>query len=261
MTAPILQDGLPYALPWTDPATARLPGVQPCALEDWLLQDAVYGAQMAERDRLFATDRAAVHALTPAGLPAARELLDTLLDWLAARPGHAVTAAQVVRPDGVVVPVDRDDPLATAGRLVQQDLCLLQQAGDGDSVLTGAALCFPASWTLAEKIGQPMTRIHAPVPEYDAGIAARVQRMMAALRPGVILWRTNFNVYAVPALHHPRPEAAPRIPGARNFLRSERQTFRRLPATGAVVFAIHTFVIPMDRLSPAAREGLAAAGR
>lgn len=259
--AGVLQDGLPFPLPWTDPRTARLPGIQPAAEEDWLHRDAAYAGQMAERDRLIATRPGDVLALRPEGRGAADELLEMLTGWLSGQPGHAVSSRSVTRPDGVTVTLDRDDPLRTAGRLVQEDLCLMQQQGD-EAVLTGAILCFPANWTLAEKIGRPMTRIHVPVHEYDAEVARRVQRLFDAIRPGQILWRANFNVWDHARLFSPKREADPRDPTpARRFLRSERQTLRRLPVSGAVVFAIHTFLVPMERLSDDERAGLVVAGR
>jgi hypothetical protein len=39
-------------------------------------------------------------------------------------------------------------------------------------------------------------------------------------------------------------------------VRSERQTLVRLPQTGAVLFAIHTYVVALDSLTPAERAGL-----
>jgi hypothetical protein len=257
-SAPVLQDDLPFPLPWTDPRSARLPGIQPATEETWLLRDPAYAGQMALRDDLIASRPADVLALQPEGRAAAGELLDTLLAWLATQPGHVVTGATVIRPDGVTVPVDRDDPLRTAGRLVQEDLCLMQAQGD-EAVLTGAVLCFPASWTLAEKIGRPMTRIHDPVREYDADVARRVQRLIDAIRPGQVLWRANFNVWADARLFAPRRETDPRADRTNpRYLRSERQTLRRLPVSGAVVFAIHTFMIPLEQLPAAARSGLQA---
>jgi dimethylamine monooxygenase subunit A len=128
-------------------------------------------------------------------------------------------------------------------------------------VLTGAILCFPASWTLAEKIGRPMSAIHGPVHEYDARIATSVQRMMRAIQPGAMLWRANALVYDDATLHQPRVEGARRPPPVEGlYLRSERQSFVRLPVTGAVVFAIHTYVVRVSDLSADAREGMAAVG-
>lgn len=252
-----LQNTLPFA-PWMDARTARLPGVQPVAGDDWLRVDDAFAGQMAERDRLIVGYAPLVHALLPQAEAAAGELLTRVLGVLG--PGYVVTAAQVTRPDGVVVKVDANQPLLTLGRLVQEDLCILQDNG-AEHVLTGAALCFPASWTLAEKIGRPMTAIHQPVHDYDARIATSVQRMMRAIQPGQMLWRANALVYDDATLHQPRVEGARRPkPVEGLYLRSERQSFVRLPVTGAVVFAIHTYVVRVGDLSAEAREGMADAG-
>lgn len=256
----ILQKHLPYT-PWADPGMTRSPGIQPLETGDWLVMDEAYAGQMAERDRLIALVPEQVHALDPSALSAAQELLDLLLDDLARRPGFEVSADTAVRPDGVTVPIDRDAPLATAGRLVQEDLCLLQKRG-AEHVLTGAILCFPASWTLAEKFLRPLIRIHRPVAPYDGDLAIRVQRLFDGLRPGRVLWRANAHLYADPALFHPRREAAPREASAdvAPYLRSERQCLLRLPRSGAVVFSIHTYVLRRGDLTPRQQATLAAAG-
>lgn len=256
----ILQKSLPYT-PWDDPRMSRLPGIQPLDPADWLLVDEAYGPQMAERDRLIAQVPDKVHALDPAALPAAQELLETILGHLAARGDFEIGEGAVTRPDGGRVALDRASPLLTAARLVQEDLCLMEKWGEGEEhVLTGAALCFPASWTLAEKFMRPLIRIHRPVAPYDGEIARRVQRLFDGLAPGRVLWRANAHFYQDPALFQPRPEAAPRseIEGPAPYLRSERQCLLRLPETRAVVFSIHTYVVQVDRLSDAQKAALEA---
>lgn len=248
---PVLQKRLPQ-MPWMAPATARLPGIQPVAPGDWLRVDEAYEGQMATRDRLIADHPDAVHALRPEAEAAARELLAVVLAELPQLGDFIVGKGAVIRPDGVAVPVDRDAPLMTLGRLVQEDFCIHLQQGT-EHALMGAILCFPASWTLAEKIGKPLTGIHVPVSSYDAGMAARVQRMFDAIRPGQVLWRANALLYEDPALHQPRRENDRRPkPATRNYLRSERQCLLRLPETGAVVFSIHTTIVHVDDVEPAA---------
>lgn len=236
----ILQTRLPY-----DPVPRPLPGIAPLDMADWLIFDDAFAAQMAERDRLLAGRRDAVLALDPAARPAAQELLQMVLDR--AYP-DAVDVAH--RRDGTDVPIDRDDPLATLGRLVQQDFCILEKRdGSEEHILTGAVLCFPARWALGEKFMRPLTVIHVPVDPYDAEVAKRVQRLFDGIRVGRPLWRYNVLRYADATLFQPM-RAAGRGPEQRrsggNFLRSERQSLLRLPDTGAVVFGIHTFVLAAD---------------
>ena len=257
-TDPILQDRLPH-LSWMDPRTRRLPGIQPVEGEDWLRLDEAYAAQMALRDRLIAADPDLVHALLPEGRPAATELLDAVLTWARGVPGFGLDEARIRRPDGLVVPLDPDAPLLTLGRLVQEDLCLMQSDG-GAYRLTGAILCFPASWTLAQKLGRPLTDIHGPVPAYDAELARRVDRMFAVVRPEQPLWRMNYLTYDDFTLHQPRREGESRPrPTAHGYVRSERQCLVRLPVSRAVVFSIHTYVVKAAAVPDEALAALRAA--
>lgn len=257
--APICQSALPLR-PWAEPKTARLPGLNPVEPGDWLRVDDAYALQMAYRDELLTDRRDAVHALEENARPAAEELLDMVLAEVLAKPGFRRAGDAVVRPDGVRVMIDRADPLATAGRLVQEDLVLLEKPeGSGEHVLTGAVLCFPASWTLAEKRGKPLTAIHIPVTVYSDDLARRVQRLFDGLQPERPIWRANSLIYADPNLHQPRREGEERpLPeGTGRWLRVERQVLNRLPETGAVVFSIHTYVVPFESLGEEDRAALA----
>lgn len=254
--APILQSKLPV-LSWMDPRMTRLPGILPLDPADWLVVDEAFAHQMALRDQLIADREGEVHALLPQAIPAAAELLRAVLAALP-RLGHRLGRDAVLRPDGVEVPLDAGAPLLTLGRLSQEDFCLMQESGEGEHVLTGAILCFPASWTLAEKLGRPLVRIHAPIPSYDADLAPRVQRLFDAIQPDRPLWRMNALPYWTTDLFAPRREddRRPKPPGRAPYLRAERQCLLRLPETRAVVFSIHTYMVAMKSLPPAARARL-----
>lgn len=237
----ILQTRIPY-----DISARALPGIAPFDPAQWLDVDDAYADQMAERRRLLEAREAEVLQCAPVALPAARELLNTVCDHLAAHhAGFEVGAGEVTTPDERVVIRDPERPLHTLAHLVQEDFCILQKRGD-EHVLTAALLCFPASWRLDEKFLRPLTHIHQTVDEYDAGIEKRVQRLFDGVKVGRPLWRFNALRYADAALFQPRSVHDPRqqpSDGAEKFLRSERQCILRLPESGAVVFSIHTYVI------------------
>ncbi|MFN0115953.1 MAG: heme-dependent oxidative N-demethylase family protein [Paracoccaceae bacterium] len=253
---PVFQSHLPFA-PWADPAARRLPGVMPLDPGDWLGVDDAYAGQMTLRDRLIAGRPWAMHALLPEGRAAADELLTLVLDRELPRLGFTAEGSVLRRPDGVPVRPDPAAPLLTLGRLVQEDFCLMQPGPEGEHILTGAILCFPAGWTLAEKLGRPLTRIHAPVAKYDAEVARRVRRLFDLVQPGRPLWRANAHRSAAP-LHNPRPEGTAAYGGGTPppFVRSERQCILRLPETGAVVISIHTWLVRAASLTPAQAEAL-----
>ena len=99
-----------------------------------------------------------------------------VLDLIRAHLGQAV--------DGHDQPAGDDPPLLTAARLVAEDLLLLFRDETGWR-LGAAALCFPSSWVLAEKFGQQLETIHAPVPGFgpQSRNAQLIGRMFDAARP------------------------------------------------------------------------------
>ena len=241
MKQPVLQDRMPAGQ--AKVAAAPIPAMRP-VVGPWLFCDMAYGAQMVLRRSLLETCERDVYAQTPGGLGAARGFLAMVLDVLP--DGFVVEQGDVVCPDGVRICLDWDAPLWSVGHMLQQDVCILEKQ-DAEHVLSGAVLCFPASWTLSEKIGKPLSMIHAPVTEYDTTIAARVQRMFDGARPDVALWRANALRYVDPALYQPRREDDPRIKHLADaaYMRSERQTVLRLPRSDAVAFVIHTTVVAL----------------
>jgi hypothetical protein len=256
MSEPVLNKILPV-IPWTDPAAWRLPGLQPLGDAPWLMKTDSFAGQMALRDRLIGQRPESVHAMQAQAAEAADECLNAVLDHLRGEGDYRVNEESVTRPDGRHVPIDRAAPLVTAGLLVQEDFCLML-AGADEYLLGGAILCFPAGWTLAEKIGRPLTAIHGPVAEYDANVARRVQRIFEGIKTGRPMWRANAILHDTPELHTPLREGDPirRGSGAAPFLRSERQTLRRLPGTGSVVFTILSSVVKVEELPDDARAAL-----
>lgn len=152
-----------------------------------------------------------------------------------------------------------------AGRLAQEDLCLLQlppEAGpETEYLLSAACLCFPSRWLLSEKIGRPLTPIHDPAPDYDADLARRVNRVFAALPVERPVWRANWSAAPTGALRLLPDPVLRRKEAAQGpfWLRVERQTLRRLPRTRAVVFGIRIHRRPFASLAPQTAAALKAA--
>jgi len=257
----ICQSHLPLK-PWMAENTRRLPGLNPLVPGDWLWVDDVYRAQMARREELLAEKRNQVYRMSPGAVPAAAELLARILTELDGRPGFSRKTGALGRPDGRRVRLDGPDPLIVAASLVQEDLVILEKRGD-QHVLTGAVLCFPASWSLDDKFDHDLTDIHAPVARYTDDVGRRVQRVFDLIRPENPMWRANHLIYSDPELFQPRRTSDRRSvdPDGPLWARVERQCLLRLPKTGAVVFSIHTFVVPLSKLSEAERAALLAANR
>lgn len=150
--------------------------------------------------------------------------------------------------------------LREAALACHEDLCLLTKR-EGEDVyrLIGAAVAWPSDWHPADKIGLPLRALHAPIAGYEKQLASGVDRFMETLRAGQIYGRCNWFIAATgerrwlpdqpphEAFAHVTPDNA----GDTLFVRSERQTLRRLPQTGAILFTIGIYVEPLRQLSPA----------
>jgi dimethylamine monooxygenase subunit A len=236
--------------------------------QEWFELDERYVPEMWERRRLLATHHTDVFAALPESDHARAEALAEIAGSLTAhRPQWFAQHHSLLHNRLADETWDRSalpcDPLELAGRLVQEDLCVVQSTEAGPA-LTAAVLCFPSRWRLAEKIGRPLAEVHAPVPFYGKRLARPVDSFMRHLKPGHIAGRLNWSVLDDATLFQPSGkwrEEHNRAVTAENaaetlFLRVERQTLRRLPRTGAILFGIRVHVY---RLGVAIKTRAAAA--
>ncbi len=242
--------------------------IKPLDESRWFEPGADLAARLEAKRHLLGTRHGDVFATLPHAATPAAELLGMMAPHLA-RHHPSLYRLKDTRL-GVVSTGEEWDvdtpalhPLDIAGRLVAEDICLLQ-AIDGRIVLTAASLCAPARWRLADKLGRPLSAIHAPVPDYAETLAAPVDRFLASLKPERPVWRLNWGLTDDPAPFQPEPSgAAPSLTaadaGEKLWLRVERQTLRRLPQSGAVVFTIRTYITRLDRVVGSRDQAMALA--
>ncbi|MEO0618452.1 MAG: DUF3445 domain-containing protein [Pseudomonadota bacterium] len=231
-------------------------GLKAIAPDAWIEIDDRYAGQLAEKARLLVEKGDAVFRAAPESVAAQSEALEMLCNHLVAdHPGRVMrneAGVQCVSSGLCVSDHEQGEPpLMTASRLVQDDLVIMQKSG-GAHRLTAASLCFPSSWRLGEKFGNTMAHIHAPVPEFGPGTrtAAMIERIFDNLQDDLPARRYNWSLYSAPTLYHPvadhhlTPDAMhARSPAA--WLRVERQTLRRLPRSGAILFTIKICLDPL----------------
>jgi hypothetical protein len=166
---------------------------------------------------------------TPGSLSAQEEALEMIAAWTGRRPGLSTTTA----------------PLLRAAALVEDDLCLMERR-DGPWILTAASLFSGSFFTPAAAVGLALGALHQPVPGFDAGFLTLVARIFDHLAPDLVLQRRNWSLVASGDLSLPdlalvrrriQDLAVDDAPTAL-FIRSERQTIRRLPQSGAILFTI-----------------------
>ena len=199
-------------------------GLKPIPEADWLQPD----PDIATRKAAFAADPTRITLL-----PGIEEPERELADMLGIQGG-----------------------LAECAQAHWEDMCLLVRDGDTDFYkLVGAAVAFPTGWDHNDRMGMRMAQMHAHIHGYTEQLASGVDHFMAKLEAGPIFGRANWFVAPTGDLNwrveppemafaHVTPENA----GETLFVRSERQTLRRLPETQAILFTIGVYVEALGAL-------------
>ncbi|KAG1654887.1 hypothetical protein FOA52_006531 [Chlamydomonas sp. UWO 241] len=244
--------------------------------------------------------RSQVLVMETSSMDAQHEVLQLLLDYLPTRyprlytlegSAHNPGAVLCVHPTGerFCVADFTHCPLEMAARVVQEDLVLMRSAVDGAGerrasgsrdptrpatppgtyVMCAACVVFSFSG-LPGKLSAPLGALHAPVPGFESQLLPLLNRMFDGLKVGRPLWRNNWGLADSGAMDSPL-YGSPAAASARahtlcpheRWLRTEYQTLRRLPVTGAVLFTVRTFTEQLGDLarSPQAAACLAASLR
>jgi hypothetical protein len=247
-------------------------GLQAIDENDWIVPGEDWREQLVEKRRLLAERHDEVFAALPETEDSGQEIVDMLFDHLPQRfptryprMDHMIAIAAngelVARKHPALHPLD------VAGRLVTEDLCLMRADAEGRYRLVAASLCFPSRWRLADKLDRPVGAIHGPVPDYDEKLERPVDRFFSALKSGRIAMRHNWTIHDRPDLFQPTggQRRAHDVPqeryGEELHLRVERQTLRRLPRSGDVLFTIRTWRTVLGSLAPEVAHRLGAAVR
>ncbi len=252
---------LPYT-PWRERGSVvdgefrwRL-GVRPLDLANWIEfgtdSDGADG-WLADKARILADHHETAVATLDGIEPEANEVADAVVAHLAAHEPH--------RPRHLDPSLH---PLEAASRLVPEDLVMMVER-DGRLVFGGGSVCFPNRWDLRSKLGRTMAEVHAPVAGLNDQLEVNIDQFLARLRPDRPFWRLGWGIIDVADGYTPTDGTAPERPTdpdpSTMFVRVERETLRRFPDTGCVLFTIRTHVASLSAVSsdPALATPLASA--
>lgn len=143
-------------------------------------------------------------------------------------------------------------PLDWVGRQVQEDVLILANDHAAGFPLVAGQLCFANMWCLDDKIGQSFLAIHEPVPLFAAQLGRPSTLLLERMKLERPVWRLNWSIVSNNWLNlstlfaaqnrESKQQVTATNAGERCFLRVERQGLARLPASGAVLFTIHTYL-------------------
>ena len=249
--------------------------LHPLALADWIELDTDLPAHLAEKRQLLYERPHEVFAALPQAEAGAHETLTLLLAHLTTHfPAiyryEGATLINQATAEAWDLAASPLHPLDLAGRLVQEDLCLMQHdSATGIYRLVAASLCFPSRWRLHEKLGHSLAVIHEPTPHYAETLATPMDRAFDKLKAERPVWRLNWSVVDDGSLFQPtghgRTDYATDVTaenaGDKLWLRVERQTLRRLPQSNDILFTIRVYSNPLRTLSdkPEVAQRLASA--
>lgn len=244
----------PAYTPYDGSARLFTIGLSPLDPARWIEPDDDLERYLVEKDRLIANQRHTVFVEEAGTREAQQEVFSLLADHLTARdhPIHRREGSAIAMGSRRVALDGGEAPLVTAGSLVQDDLVLMRRDDSGWRLVAGY-VAFPSSWSLTEKFGKRMEDIHAPVPDFGDGSrnALLINRMFDNLKVEQPVFRFNWSINPDADLHYPASKAHGALPDHHAFsletifARVERQTLRKLPVSGDILFTIRIYTDPL----------------
>ncbi|KAF2031917.1 hypothetical protein EK21DRAFT_99437 [Setomelanomma holmii] len=149
----------------------------------------------------------------------------------------------------------KEDPMAMVGRLVQDDLAIMIEKEDGLYYLLAGSILLAGFWRLEDKFGMPLSEIHTSgdVPGFKEKLEKGMLNFFRRIQPQSPVLRNNYFIQVDDKLAWSEsigPEDSEGIGWftaeknkaiENHWFRSERQSLRRLPRSGGVVFTIRTY--------------------
>ena len=242
-------------------------GLRRLDLNEWIELDNQWMHFHQEKHARLATERASHLCKTaPEAQDAALETMELLSEYLVHRYPSLFefdfsTRKKHIRIKATdeLLPIESDDPLKYAGLLIQDDLALMIEGEDGQYYLKGGSIVLPGFWRLKDKFNMSLAQIHlsGDVPKFQEKLQHSMERFFRKLVPESPVIRHNYFIQTDEHLSWSESigsedqfgigwdNAKLDPPIEKVHFRTERQTLRRLPRSGAILFTIRPYFIPI----------------
>lgn len=155
-----------------------------------------------------------------------------------------------------------EDPMVMAAKMVQDDLAIMMEGPLGEYFLKAGAVILPGFWRFKDKFGLPLNAIHTngDVPKYKEKLQTGMSKFFTRLTCDKPVVRNNYFIQVDDQLGWSSAigdedsdevgwnTATPASSIDQVFYRSERQSLRRLPKSGAIIFTIRTYFVPITEI-------------
>ena len=236
-------------------------GLNQINVSDWIQYEDDFNERINEKHRLINNERARVLYSSDKSILAQQEFLNLLVEFLQKykcnlfelNGSEIFSLKENKRYD---IKEYKYCPIELISYLAPDDFCLLEECED-DYKLMAATVCAPTWWDLSKKIGKPLTSIHSPIANLEEKIGRMIHHFLKNLTNEDLYQRSNWFLFGAPDLCV-FPDKFDMYKNLVNitsdnieknlYLRTERQTFRKLTNTGDIVFGIKVYVSPISIL-------------
>lgn len=245
-------------------------GLRNAQYEDWIELDNHYPRFHADKARRIIERGPKCSHTAPEAYPAAVELLEELVDYLCDRyPTLYQRSEKGIKNLWSGEDLDTksrplpEDPMQTCARLTQDDLAIMIEKPDGQYYLLAGSILLAGFWRLEDKLGMPLSEIHTSgdVPQFREKLEKGMMNFFRRLKPEELVARNNYFIQVDEELAWSYSIGSEDSDGISwntaeqdraigyHYFRSERQTLRRLPKSGGVVFTIRTYFHPITEVA------------
>lgn len=247
--------------------TMGLRAIEP---QQWIELDNDYAKYHADKAARIAERGEKCVRTHPEAYPAAMELLQELVAYLPVRYPSLFKRTAVGIDNlwsgesfNIVQTPLAEDPMAICARLVQDDLAIMLPRPDGQYYLLAGAVLLAGFWRLSDKYEMSLSEIHTSghVPQFEEKLETGMMKFFNRIKADQFYCRNNYFIQVDDSLpwswsigEEDNPivswSTAEKDKAIENhFFRSERQSLRRLPKTGAVCFTIRTYFLPVTAMA------------
>ncbi|KAF2426184.1 hypothetical protein EJ08DRAFT_689215 [Tothia fuscella] len=244
-------------------------GLRNMVWDEWIELDSHYPKYHDLKAKRIAERGEKCCRTAPEAFDGAVELLEELCDYLPQRYPSLYVKTDVGM-DNIITNESfniterplKEDPMQMAARFTQDDLAIMFEKEDGQYYLLAGAILLAGFWRLEDKFGMPLSEIHTSgdVPHYKEKMEKGMMNFFRRLKPEApmcrnnyflqvdedLAWSTSIGSEDSDVFNWGTAEKNKMI--SHHHFRSERQSLRRLPRSGGVVFTIRTYFHPITEI-------------
>ena len=252
-------------------------GLRSMDWDEWIELDNHYLRYHADKARRLAergSECVKVDSSHPRVYDGTIELLEELTDYLTERYPNMFKRTAVglnnlitgeefdTRSTHLTINGIKESPMSLSARLIQDDLAIMFEKEDGQYYLLAGAVLLAGFWRLSDKFGMPLSEIHTSgdVPGYKTKLEKGMMNFFRRIKPDSPVLRNNYFIQVDDNLAWSTSIGSEDSQGIgwntaeknkaieHHYFRSERQSLRRLPRSGGVVFTIRTYFEPVTAI-------------